>query len=469
MEHTWQSNHLPKLEIANLEKGDIAVCGSFATHTPILPALDADRVCFVTPLGSRSDLEWLLRGLHLHPAIRHLIICGDDVKATGEALLALWRAGLDESGRLPTSRGRLSAELDPVVVNSLRDRVEVWDLRGKPLGEVTLSIEELDQETKHRTRAEETNGRVLPNPTIPDRRVFLSRKTTFPIFSSSVGDSWLQLLNLALRIGTEKRTASGERMAEALNAVVTIETPVLEDGEQEDVGEEFPAFLDFNRDDFDRFYFPYYSDRLRARDETNQLEAVCDRLRTSLDTRSGTMVFLEPSDMGSSLAAPDLISATFNSVDRKLFASFVLRTSDVYTDWPLEAMALARLQRDTADRLGLEVGTTTFVVHSAHLYERDWDRSQRVLKESFKRPLPLHVDPSGVFLFGNDGGKARAMLLNHDASEIQWEDAFGDPEDLSWYIVDVMPWLLPQHIRYVGQECASLMRAMQEKECYLQG
>jgi hypothetical protein len=127
------------------------------------------------------------------------------------------------------------------------------------------------------------------------------------------------------------------------------------------------------------------------------------------------------------------------------------------------------LQRRAAERLGLETGTVTFVIHSAHLYDRDWARSERVLKESFARPLPLHVDPSGVFLFGNDGGKARAMLLDHDAGSIYWEEAFADAQELSWYIVDAMPWLLPQHIRYVGQECATLMRAMNEKECYLQG
>ena len=61
------------------------------------------------------------------------------------------------------------------------------------------------------------------------------------------------------------------------------------------------------------------------------------------------------------------------------------------------------------------------------------------------------------------------MLLDHDAGNIFWEDAFADAQQLSWYIVDAMPWLLPQHIRYVGQECATLMRAMQAKECYLQG
>jgi hypothetical protein len=181
------------------------------------------------------------------------------------------------------------------------------------------------------------------------------------------------------------------------------------------------------------------------------------------------MIFLEPNDMASAESTANLISATFNVVDQKVFGSFVLRSTDIYNDWPLEALTLADLQHQIAARLGLEVGSLTFVVHSAYLYDGDWDRSLRVLKESFKRPLPLHVDPSGVFLFGNDGGSARAMLLNHDASSIMWEEAFSDPEDLSWYIVDVMPWLLPQHVRYVGQECASLMRCMREDECYEQG
>jgi hypothetical protein len=122
-----------------------------------------------------------------------------------------------------------------------------------------------------------------------------------------------------------------------------------------------------------------------------------------------------------------------------------------------------------AARLGIDVGTAVFIVHSAHLYDWDWDRALRVLGESFKRPLPLQVDPSGIFLFGNDGGEARAMLLDHDAGTIFWEQAFSNPEDLSWYIIDVMPWLLPQHMRYVGQECAALMRAIREGECYEQG
>lgn len=453
MEHTWQSDHLPKLEVSNLEAGDVAVCGAFASDDAILPELDPDRVAFAAPLDSRSDLEGLLRRLHLHPNVRHLVVCGDDLTIAAEALLALWRDGLDEGGRLPGSRGRLSPELDATSVDALRSDVKVWDWRGKPLSDLAAGV--LDLPALGREREPQS----LPDPVIPERKVFLSRKTSFPIFSNDVGDGWLQLLNLALRIGTEKQAKGGERLAEVLNPVVTIGLPVIaEDLEAElDEPEEFPSFLEFNGDDFER-----YCRRL-------EIEAVCDRVKRSLDTQSATAFFLEPSELGNPKVAAHAVSATFNVVDQRLFGSFVLRESELHTHWPLEAMALMRVQREIAAGLALEVGAATFVIHSAQLYDRDWRRASQVLEEFFKRPLPLQVDHSGIFLFGNDGGQARAMLLDHGARTIYWEEAFSTAEQLSWYIVDAMPWLLPQHIRYVGQECSTLKRAIQEGACYEQG
>jgi thymidylate synthase len=467
MGHTWQSDFVPRLAVADVAGGDVAVCGLFTDPDQVHSQLGEERISFVAPYRSRSDLDWILRGLHLHPNIRHLVVCGDDPRATGEALIALWEEGLDENGRLPGSRGRLSPEMDGESVDAIRHDVEIWDWRARSLAEVASGIPGLPK------RPPEREARIYPDIAVPDRATFLSRKTTFPIFTSDVGDGWLQLLNLVMRIGTEKKTSQGERIAEALNAVVTIELPATEGD---------PAgFLEFNAGDFDRYYRRFtsspsegeslrgYGDRLRDWDGIDQLEAVSDRLKKSLDTRSGTLVLLGADDLSAPQGAPSVISATFNVVDQRLFGSFVLRSLDVYTDWPFEALALVRLQYQVAQRLGIDVATASFVVHSAHLYERDWHRAQRALDESFKRPLPLQVDPSGIFLFGNDEGKARAMLLDHGASTIYWEEAFGDPEDLSWYIIDVMPWLLPQHIRYVGQECASLMRAIREGECYEQG
>ena len=459
MAHDCKADLLPNVGAS----ADVAVCTLMSRPDRVRLDLDRNRVGLVAPLASRSDLDGLLRTLGLHPNLRHLVVCGDDLRSTGESLVALWNEGLDHRGQLPGSRGVLGAELDAETVDALRERVKLQDWREKTCAEVSSAVRDLP------CLAQDGEVLAVPIAGVPKRKTFLSRKTSFPIFTSDVGDAWLQLLNLTLRIGTVKQTAGGDRMAEALNAVVTVELPA-EEGEH-------PPFLDFNAEDFDAYYrrlrspttsesaAPSWARRLGS----DRLDAAIDRLRRSPDTADGTVVLLEPGELAEPREASSVVSATFNVVEGRLFGSFVLRAVDVYEDWPFESLSLVRLHREVAGRLGLQVGTATFVVHSAYLRERDWARSLRVLEEFFKRPLPLRVDPSGVFLFGNDGGKARAMLLDHDANTIFWEEAFDDPEDLSWYIVDVMPWLLPQHIRYVGQECASLMRAIREKECYLQG
>jgi hypothetical protein len=108
-------------------------------------------------------------------------------------------------------------------------------------------------------------------------------------------------------------------------------------------------------------------------------------------------------------------------------------------------------------------------MHSAHIDERDWDTAWKTLDRWFQRPLPLQTDPSGLFLFGLDEGRARAMLITHEADAVLWEGESHSPEELSWHIVDLMPWLSAQHIRYIGQECVSMRRALQGGEEYVQG
>jgi len=467
MEHTWESHHRAKLALGDEAGGDVAVCGLATAPDRILAELGAERVAFVAPLTRRAELEWLLRGLQGHARVSHLVLCGEDRGTESAALVALLAEGLDASARLPGPRGRLCPDLDRDAVDALREHVALWDWRDQPLADVARRIRELP---RSRARREPCAPAAIA---IPERKRFPSRQTTFPLFAGDVGDGWLQLLNLVLRIGTDKTTARGERIAETLNAVATIE---LSDEE-----EEVAPFLDFAGDDLDAHHRRFVA-RLRSAEARTQrgepaggwdgfapLEAALERLGDPAGARSGTLVFVDAERMRAPADAPPLLSASLDVVDGKLFGSFVLRSSDVYTEWPLDAFCLTRLQREAAARLGLGVGSASFVVHSARLHEGDWERAQRVLDEAFKRPLPLQVDPSGIFLFGNDGGKARAMLLDHDAGVIFWEGAFSDPEDLSWYIIDVMPWLLPQHVRYVGQECAALMRAIREGECYEQG
>jgi len=462
MAHTWESQCLPKLDVRNSATGDIGVCTLWTPPKRLAPHLDLPRINIVGPLRTRTGLGWLLRGLYLHPAIRNLVVFTDD-------------------DTLPRSGAKLHPSMDREAVDLLRQYVKLWDWRSKTPEEIQRSIGDIP------CLSQEMEPRAFAPLDIPERITFPSRKTTFPIFAKELGDAWLQLLNLTLRCGTLKTTSEGDRLAEVLNAVVTVELAAQQNSREEAL----PPFFDFTADEFEACHRRFtsasgsedadysYAERLQSwpcskqeadgLEPMNQLERTIERLKKSHDTRSGSLVLLGPTDLDALDDAPCIVSASFNIVDEQLYGTYVLRSEDVHNAWPFDALSLVRLQREVAERIGIPVASATFIMHSAHIYERDWDGAEKTLDRWFERPLPLQTDPSGLFLFGLDEGRARAMLITHEADAVLWEGEFSSPEDLSWYIVDVMPWLSAQHIRYVGQECASMMRALQEGEEYLQG
>ena len=458
MEHTWESECLPKLELRNPTAGDVGVCSLWTLPGILSPHLDLPRISIVGPLRTRRGLGWLLRGLYLHPMIRNLVLCGSDPSMTGDALLALWEEGIDEDDTLPGSRGKLHPEMDRDAVDLIRRYVKLWDWRTRSPEEIGRDIAEIPG------LAPEMEPRSFPPVVIPERTVCPSRKTTFPMFANELGDGWLQLLNLTLRCGALERTGHGDRLAEVLNAVLTVEL-----GSEE---EALPPCFDLSRDEFEASH-RYSASASRSEDaghsHAEQLQRTIERLKRSHDTRSGTMVLLGPTDLHRLDDAPGVVSVTFNIVEERLYGTYVLRSEDIYGVWPFDALSLVRLQRQVAAETGIPVASAVFIMHSAHIHERDWDTAQHTLDTWFKRPLPLQTDPAGLFLFGLDEGRARGMLINHEADAVLWEGDFSDPEELSWYIVDVMPWLAPQHIRYVGQECASMLRALRQGEEYEQG
>jgi hypothetical protein len=83
--------------------------------------------------------------------------------------------------------------------------------------------------------------------------------------------------------------------------------------------------------------------------------------------------------------------------------------------------------------------------------------------------LPLQSDPSGLFFFGVENGRARALFVNHEADKVLWEGESSEPEELIRYIVDTMPWLTAKHIVYLGEEAAKLTQALREDVPYEQG
>lgn len=477
MTHTWESECLPKLEVRNAATGDIGVCTLWTLLDRISPYLNLPRINIIGPLRTKMGLGWLLRGLYLYPAIRNLVICGQDLSMAGDALLTLWEEGLTEDNTLPRSGRKLYPEMDREAVDLLRKYVKVWDWRAKSLEEVGRDISKIPYLTR------EMEPRSFPPVVIPEQTTFPSRKTSFTLFAEEVGDAWLQLVNLVMHCGTVKGTRRGDRLIEILNAVVTIKL-ASEEGTP-------PPCFDFDADEFEAYYGHFialsppkdvdyaYGERLQSwswfnqetnrMEQVNQLERTIDRLQRSHDTKRGTMVLLGLTDLDRLDDAPCVVLVTFNIVDERLYGTYILRSDDVYNGWPFSALSLTRLQREVSERIGIPVDSATFISHSAHIYERHWDKAWAKLDKWFKRPSPFQDDCSGLFFFSMDNGLAKALFVNPEVDRVLWEGESPNPQDLIRYIVDSMPWLTAQHIRYLGEEGAKLTRSLEEGVPYEQG
>ena len=288
-----------------------------------------------------------------------------------------------------------------------------------------------------------------------EHTTFPSRKTTFPLFAGEAGDGWLQLLNLVMHCGTVKGEVEGRRRAEVLNAIVTVKL-----GDEERIA---PCF-DVDAGELDEYYTRSFP--VSSAEGVKRLDNAVERLQRDHDT---AVVFPGTADLDAADDAPGIVSVTFNIVDGRLYATCVLGSDDIYNAWPLNALSLVRLLAEVSRRVDVPADSSTFISHSAHIGEGDWGKARAKLDEWFERPLPLQADPAGLFFFGVENGRARALFVGPDVDTVLWEGESADPEDLVRYIVDTMPWLSAQHVRYLGEEAARLARALGEGTPYEQG
>jgi tetrahydromethanopterin S-methyltransferase subunit A len=82
-------------------------------------------------------IERLIQNILTNPHLRFLIICGADSEQAvghrpGQSLLALWRHGVNEQGRIIEAQGRrpLLKNISPEMIAHFRQNVEVLDLIG---------------------------------------------------------------------------------------------------------------------------------------------------------------------------------------------------------------------------------------------------------------------------------------------------------------------------------------------------
>jgi len=133
------------------EKSSVAVCtlSSIDLLEQISKSYLMSSIALVARLFSENKgIEKLIEYVLEHPNIKHIILCGKDTKGhiPGQALLALYKNGIDGKGRIIGALGK-----DPVIedltksnIDEFRRRINIIDLVGiTDINEVSIRVASL--------------------------------------------------------------------------------------------------------------------------------------------------------------------------------------------------------------------------------------------------------------------------------------------------------------------------------------
>lgn len=469
---TWEDECAPRLQFR--ERGPVAFCVLWNLIESVSERLPPElpQLGVIGNLRTPLGLSWLLRGLWQLPNVKKVVVWGSDLTGSGQALVQLWQEGVAAGHRVPDFGWQLDQLIPLEAIDELRHSVQIVDCRKRGLDD---AVAELNWQGDGADRERKTFPPVL----VPDLQFWPSRGTAIHIESSDPPNGWLGALQAVMHCGLPRETRKSEKLAHLFDLVVSFPVPELE--------ELHPCF-DFSVEDLERYAAQilspvrpegvdyWYGERMQNWHGRNQLEEVINRLQKAPDTKRATIAILEAPDLETLEDAPCFTSATFAIVEERLHGSYVFRSHDIYEGWPFNAYAVLRLHRKIAQRLSCRLGRATFHSQNAQIYERHWGRALEKLRTfgpALARPsefLKFRTDPAGNFVFTITAQRTiSCAYMNFQHDQILWEVEHRDPKVVVAWIVESMPWLKPQHIRYLGVEEEKLCRALAGGEEYVQG
>lgn len=435
-------------------------------------------------LRTFPGISWFLRGLCLLPQINEVVIFGEDGTGTGEALLSLWEKGINEERKIPGFGFIIDPKIDREAIEELRQKVKLIDRRYEK--KIVRAAAEFPLKIKEKAVIKREKREFLPFE-IPERMELPSEGTGFHFRADDIFGAWIFVINAVLRLGKRRKTRKGETIAHMFHVSVTF--PV---GEKEIIHPGFGLTED-DVNTYCRFFFnpvkmsdnDYgYFERIERwggsledlKDSSfryDQRRKVLERLKKASDTKRATIVLLGPRDLEDLEDAPCFVLYTISISGDRLDYSVIFRSHDMSQGWPTNLFAILRMLREDAKELGLKPGFITVTSQNAQIYERNFERVQKIFEEngpSLSNPgrlLKFKDDPAGNFVFSINLDKKEVTARMIDPNgEILFERGHRSPRVLVNFLVASFPWLLPSHILYLGQEMERMERCLRNEEEY---
>ncbi|MDK2892871.1 thymidylate synthase [Methanohalophilus sp.] len=202
--------------------------------------------------------------------------------------------------------------------------------------------------------------------------------------ANTITDAWYRGLNIIWNHGKIITDERGSKIKEFMNLMITIKDPYTD---------EIPADIAWNKERLDEYAkqlitgensqdFEYtYGQRLRNWDNrVDQIDYAIKKLKSSQSTRRATAVTWIPYVDTEVDEVPCMILDDFKLRDGKVHLTTLFRSHDFAGAYPANLYGLSRLLKYVADESGYKPGTITTISVSAHIYEHDWDKIEKILQ-----------------------------------------------------------------------------------------
>jgi thymidylate synthase len=437
-------------------------------------ALDSKDYAVIGNLYSSAGINHMIRNIYANPRIKHLILWGADMSASGVALKNFMQNGVDDNYQIIGARGEIEKEIPKEKLDLFREKVEVIDMRGAPIDKVVAKVKEFKKDKPFTDKPE-----IFPasEKTVTTRP---SEQVGFRIQAPTVAQTWLKVLNMVTKYGRVKSTryASTNELKEILNltAVVTQENPD---------DEYFPEYIPFTRAELMQYYPEWmtarkilgmaynYGDRFRNYDGLDQIEAMKTLLKDRPDSKKMIAFTYKPvwdwehANLGDT---PCITTAIGGVQDKKFFLTIHVRSQDMFHGWPRNMYAARKMQKEIADAGGYPMGPLTMITHSAHMYADDWKSAEMILEDWYLKEMKhkpgyrFEEDPRGNWLIEVDRENKLivAKLFTPDMSTEMAMFHGGTAESVAYQIGDWELITNTSHAEIIGIELAKAEIALKQ-------
>lgn len=470
----WPIVYKEVLIVGNPES-NVGICGLWTHRKGLARKLDANYYAILGNLYGTEGISPIIRNVYANPHIRYLVLWGNDLSGSGDALAEFMQAGVNGDHRTPSGAVQIEREIPAGAIEQFRESVSLIDLRGQPFEAVQETIASLPAlppfgEPRSFPVAEDEIEGTRPE-------LCPSEWTGFRVGDETVAQTWLRLLHLIMRFGRHKHTRYGvtNKLREVLNltAVVTSEDP-------DDVY--LPDYLSLTHDQLEAYYPQVleaisvegasysYGERLRDYENIDQIDVMADLLarRPSSKRMYATTWKVAVDAQNEQGDAPCLTQLNGSVQDNCFLLTAHFRSQDMFGAWPLNAFAVRKLQAQIAAAADVPLGPLTIITHSAHIYAWDWDKARDLLKQYDRIVKPAaEMDPRGYAIIRLNGDEIEAGLYDY-ANTLIDKITGQSARRVSREIVRRMWTADAGHALYLGQELMKAEVALRTNTAYVQ-